>query len=187
MSVVVTNAETETVVLYLDGIERGSHTFDGVVTNHPLSDGSQRTDGRLIRPRTLSLSGTFGAFFGRDGQLVGSPRVDEVVGILRELQVAGTRLVVQFPDRAPIEDMQLERFSEDFTPSLNPPLVIDLKEVRTASRRQVLLQPAGATEGPPRADVEAGQAETEERGAVPNKSLSAAALDSLSGLLGLGG
>lgn len=185
MSVVVINQETEATVVFLDGVERGTHTFDGVVTNHPLSDGSQRADGRKIRPRTLSVSGTFGAFFRRDGQLEGDPRVDEVVGQLRELQTAGTPLSVVFPGRAPIEDMQIERFSESFDASLNPPLAVDFKEVRTASRRQILLEPAGASAGQPREDVQAGQAETQERGSLPNKSLGAAIADGLRSAVGL--
>jgi hypothetical protein len=187
MSVVLLNAETEQPVLYLDGIERASHAFDAVVTNHPLSDGSQRTDGRQIRPRLMSLSGTVGAFFSRDGQLLGDERVDEVVGILRELQVSATRLVVQMPGRAPIESMQIERFSEDFDASENPPITVDLKETRTASRRQILLEPIGASTGAPREEFAAGLEEAEERGTLPNKSLSAAGIDGVLGLLGLGG
>lgn len=185
MSVVIINAETEATVLYLDGVERGSHTFDGVVTNHALSDGSQRADGRKIRPRTLSVSGTMGAFFRRDGQLEGDARADEVVGQLRELQVAATRLSVIFPGRAPIEDMQVERFSEDFDASLNPPLSVSLKEVRTASRRQILLEPAGASPGEPTEQYQAGSAEAEERGTLPSKSLLAGGTDTLRSALGL--
>lgn len=186
MPVILTNAETEAVILYLDGITAGSHVLDGTVTNHPLSDGSQRTDGRIIRPRTLSISGTVGAFFSREGQLVGDERVDEVVGILRELQVAATRVSVSFPGRAPIDDMQVERFTEDFDPTENPPISIELKEVRTASRRAVLLEPTGASTGQPRAEFADGLEESQERGALPSKSISATIIDGVFGFAGLG-
>lgn len=186
MSVVVLNEETDEVVVYLDGVERGSHVYEGRITDHPLSDGSTRADGRTVRPRTLSLSGLFGVFTVRDGQLTGDARADEVESILRELQVSATPLAVQFPGRAQIESMGLERFSVVLDAGIDSPFSADFKELRTASRRQVLLEPVGSRGGGPREDIAPGVAETEERGTLPNKSLGAAGIDALLGLVGGG-
>ncbi len=190
MAVVLINEDTQGTVATLEGIERGSHSFPGVVTDHPLSDGSQRADARKIRPRTLSLIGTAAAFAQREGEPTGDARVDAVIGRLRELQVNATPLTVVFPDREPLVNMLLESFGEEFSGQISSPIALELKEVRTASRRAILLQPAGAAPGPPRADIAPGQAETEERGATgpkPLQSTAAAGLDFGASLLGLGG
>lgn len=186
MPVVLVNEETEQVVLTLDGIERADQVFDGIVTDHPMSDGSTRADGRKIRPRTLSLTGTTASLAVVEGQLTGDARTEEVISTLRQLQVAATPLAAQIPGRAPIESMQIERFTEGYDPTENAPLTVSLKEILTASRRQVTLQ-AGARTGSFRDDIAAGREETEERGLVPNKALGASALDTLANLAGVPG
>ncbi len=184
--VVFVDETTELVVLVLDGIESATVSYDGVVTDRSVSDGSARTDGRKIRPVRLSLAGTTAPLVVRAGQLIGEPRSQEIVDTLRNFQVAATPLAVEIRGKRPLESMQVERFTEATDRTTNTPITIELKEIVTATRRRVNLQPAGAAAGVPRADIADGLSETVERGTLPNKSLLAGVADSLFGLLGGG-
>jgi hypothetical protein len=87
--------------------------------------------------------------------------------------VAATPISVQFPGRAPVPSMGVERFTEGYDPTTDAPISIDLKEQLTAtSRRVTLLQAPGAAAGAPRPDVAPGLADVAERGTLPNRPTS---------------
>jgi hypothetical protein len=167
-AVTLIREDTQTVVLTLDAVISGSQVYDGTITDHPMADRSQRSDGITIRPRILGITGRVGTTAGLDA---GPAKAGRIVAALRDLQVSQIAVVVQFPGREGIPSMAVERFSEDYDPTDDPPLTIDLKEQRTASSRTVTLAPVAPT---PRADVAAGQADVAERGELPTRPVSLA-------------
>lgn len=160
--------DTLTAVLTLDGIISGDHVYEGTITDHAMDDRSTRTDGITIRPRRLSLSGMVGSIMADVIDGPGPGRIARVVDTLRDLQIAQVPLTVQIPGRAGIRSMGIESFSEGFDSTSDAPLVIDFKELLTASRETVTL--AAINAGPPRADVAPGLEDTQERGELPNIS-----------------
>lgn len=177
--------DTEETALVLRGIGRWSHDHPGVVTDRALSDRSTRADGRLIRPRRLSLSGQIADLAG-DG-LLGEARVAEVLEELRDLQVDGVILSVTIPGVPSVPAMTVESYRASST-GQSPNIAIELKEFRTASTRTIQLAASSASEGGPTEQYAPGQDPGEERGEVATQpvSVGAAALDTLGGILGVG-
>lgn len=165
-SITLIREDTITVVVTLDAVISGSHLYDGTITDHPMADRSQRSDGITIRPRVLTLSGRVGTLMGLDA----SPaKAGRLLAALRDLQVSQVAVTVQIPGREGIPTMALERFDEGLDRSSDPPLTLQFKEQLSASSRTVSLAPIAPT---PRRDVAAGQADVVERGELPTRTVS---------------
>lgn len=161
-SIALINDDTNVVVLTLDGIDSMSVMYDGQVTTRPVSDRSDRTDGRIIKSTRVSLGGNIPTVqqFSPTSQ-VGWARVQQVRDALLDLRQSGTPVTIYQLGEDGIPSMQVERFSIDRNDTYNPPISVDLVERRLATSRTVNLAPvprAAAPVGPPPPAVAAGQA-----------------------------
>lgn len=177
MSLVAILDETiETVVVTLPGAVGVSWLLDGAATSYVTSARQSRTDGVTVMPDLATVRGTLTG---------GGAAIDNTIATLRRLRDSGSTVTIQRPGRAPIASMQIERISTEEGITNGAEFSIDLKQRRTARSREVTLAdqaPPAATQGPPREDIAAGQAETEQAGERP-VSVLARGWDRLTGVL----
>lgn len=181
MSCTFVDEATEATLLNLPGAVAFSHNFPGSLTTHAMADGSVLTDGRVIEPETLTISGKLST------TSLGSTPEDpaRIRRTLEQIRQAGTRVSVQFPDWSAFR-MMVGSWVVDGDETQDPGFTINLGEAQLASSSRVSVEALpGANPGPPRPDVAAGLASTNERGTVPTSLAASLANSADAGLGGL--